>query len=377
MKVGLDSLESFFLRKGKHDADFFADSKTGHAQKRAMPENGPCPKTGHAQKRAAIVSLLALTSLAALSAARPAQAQLTLTPAGTALGFSLSTFATGFPTRDNTGPLGIAFTSGGGVLVSSIGGGVRLFPTDTDGQNAAFVKAAQSYGFKNAHGLATIGNSIYMTQGINGDVVEINPNGTFNQKIVGGLGFALGIVADASSGHLFVSNQTDTIFDVNPIAKTATPFVSGVQIDGVALSADGKTLYGADNHTSHVLGFSILSGLQTFDSGYIAGGVDGTASGYGKLAGNLFVNNNDGTFVEINLATDAQTLIASGGSRGDFVTVDPTNNTLLLTQSDRILRLSGGNFGPVPEASTFVSTGLLMLGGLGLLLAARKRSRKA
>ena len=91
----------------------------------------------------------------------------------------------------------------------------------------------------------------------------------------------------------------------------------------------------------------------------------------------IFVNTNGGTVVEVNLATKVQTLIASGGSRGDFVTVDPSNNTLLLTQSDRILRLSGGNFGPVPEASTFVSTGLLLLGGLGLLLMARKRSRKA
>ena len=84
--------------------------------------------------------------------------------------------------------------------------------------------------------------------------------------------------------------------------------------------------------------------------------------------------------MEINFATDAQTLIASGGSRGDFVTVDPSNNSLLLTQSDRIIRLtpgSGAGFGPVPEASTFVSTGLLMLGGFSLLLAARKRTRKA
>ena len=140
--------------------------------------------------RAAIVSLLALKP----PSARPGllQAQLTLAPPGTALGFSLSTFATASRPETISGHLRIAFTSGGGVLVSSIGGGVRLFPTDTDGQNAASVKAAQSYGFKNAHGLATIGNSIYMTQGINGDVVEINPDGTFNQKIVGGLRFAPG-----------------------------------------------------------------------------------------------------------------------------------------------------------------------------------------
>ena len=41
----------------------------------------------------------------------------------------------------------------------------------------------------------------------------------------------------------------------------------------------------------------------------------------------------------MNLATNAQTVIGTGGSRGDFVTVDPNNGSLLLDQSDSILRL--------------------------------------
>ncbi len=340
--------------------------------------------SSHAKGRAATVGLLALTTLAALSAARPAQAQLTLTPAGTALGFSLSTFATGFPTDVGIGPLGIAFPSTGGVLVTDFPGNVRLFPTDTDGQNAGSVPVAQNYGDRNAIGLAQLGGNIYMTYRGPQEVVQLNLDGTFNQTIVGNLGAATGIVSNPANGHLYVSNIGNNIYDVNPITKTATPLVSGFFVDGVSLSPDGKTLYGADEQTGHLVGFSTLSGAQTFDSGYIPGGIDGTASGYGNLAGNIFVNTNGGTVFEVNLTTDAQTLIASGGSRGDFVTVDfsngPFNGTLLLTQTDRIVRLTdtGGGFGPpVPEASTFVSTGLLMLGGLGLLLAARKRSRKA
>src|SRR5262249_38861359 len=53
---------------------------------------------------------------------------------------------------------------------------------------------------------------------------------------------------------------------------------------------------------------------------------------------------NDGTIIEVNLTTLAQTTIATNGTRGDFVTVDPTNNTLLVTQSDAIVRISPGNF---------------------------------
>ena len=329
----------------------------------------------HAGGRTATALLLALTTLAGLLTARPAQAQLTLTPAGTTLGFGLTNFATGFPTDGSIGPLGIAFTSGGSVLVSDYPGNVRLFPTDTDGQNAASVPVAQNYGDHNAVGLATVGSSIYMTrQGIGG-VVQINPNGTFNQVIDGSIGNATGIVSDPANGHLFVSDVSGHIYDVDPIAKTKTLF-TGANVDGLSLSPDGKTLYGANNSTGHLLGFSILSGSQTFDSGFIAGGIDGTASGYGILTGNIFANTNGGTVVEINLTTMAQTQIATGGSRGDFLTVDPSNSTLLLTQSDRIIRLTGGTFVPVPEASSVISFGLMLLGG-GVFLASRKRKSRS
>ncbi len=334
----------------------------------------------HAGGRAATAGLLVLAATALLSTASPAQAQLALTSSGTALGFSLSTFVSGFSSDGgNVGPLGIAFPSTGGVLVTETFGNVYHI-SDTDGQTAASLTAAQNYGYGNATGLAAVGSKVYMTQRSNGDLVQINPSGTFNQNIVG-LPLATGVVANPANGHLFVSDTSNTIFDVNPISKTATPFVTGIDFDGLSLSPDGNTLYGAADQTGHILGFSILSGLQTFDSGYIPGGVDGTAAGSRNLAGNVFVNTNSGTVVEVNLATDAQTLIASGGSRGDFVTADPSNGTLLLTQSDRIIRLtpgSGGGFGPVPEASTTVSFGLMLaIGGVGFYLSARKRARKA
>src|SRR5262245_7296665 len=70
-----------------------------------------------------------------------ANAGLVLTPAGVAQGFSLSTFASGFPTLDSGvpghgyGPFGIGFPAGGSVLVLDAFGDMRRFPTDTDGQN--------------------------------------------------------------------------------------------------------------------------------------------------------------------------------------------------------------------------------------------------
>ena len=132
--------------------------------------------------------------------------------------------------------------------------------------------------------------------------------------------------------------------------------------DGLTISGDGRTLYAAVGR-EHVLGFDTTTKAQAFDSGTISF-VDGPALGIGSLAGKIFANVNDGTVWEVDLATSSQTLIASGGSRGDLVAVDPSDGTLLLTQTDRILRLHGpppcGQFGVASlQLSPSVATGLV------------------
>jgi len=274
-------------------------------------------------------------------------ADMTLTAAGVAAGFTLTTFATNFPNTGagGTGPVGIAFP-GSGVMVSDWPGNVRVFPSHADGQDAGAVSAT-AYGTANAVGLAQVAGKLYMAQNPMSRVVQLNPDGTLNQVIVG-VFCATGLVADRFTGHLFVSSGCSGggIVSVDPVAKTATAFNS-VLSDGLALSNDGLTLYAADITGHHVLGFDTTTKAQVFDSGVISF-VDGIAVGSGVLAGKIFANTNFGEVWEVDLATSAQTLIASGGSRGDFVAADPSDGTLLVTQSDRILRLhppAGGSFG--------------------------------
>ena len=184
---------------------------------------------------------------------------------------------------------------------------------------------------------------------------------------------------------MFPATRRARIYQVDPIAKTAVPFASA-SVDGLSLSADGSVLYGAGvggADEGHILGFSTTTGAQVFDSGFIPDDIDGTALGTGALTGDIFANTNGGTVYEVNLATKAQTLIADGGSRGDFVTVDTNNDTLLLTQTDRILRLTPGNGGgfvggaTVPESSDLSLLGLGLPALLGLRLRARRgRSRR-
>ena len=316
-----------------------------------------------------LLGAAALTVAGTLAFVHPASAQLTLTLAGTTGGFSLSTFADSFPAVGSgttaTGPLGIAFNNGH-VVVSDYPGNVRIFPTDTDGQHASSVPAAHNYGQGQAIGLGSVGNSIYMTSQSGNNVSQIDSSGQFVQNIVSNTN-ATGIIANPANGHLFVSNGSN-IFDVDPLNKTSVLF-NNAPADG--LSTDGTNLYASISST-RVLGYNIATKAQIFDSGVIST-VDGTALGFGSLAGNIFANTNDGRFVEINLATSAQTVLATGGSRGDFVTVDP-NGTLLITQSNSIVRLTatGGGFAQTPEpGSIALLAGVGISGGLFL-----KRRRK-
>ena len=300
------------------------------------------------------------------------QGAFVLTAAGTSRGLGLSTFASNFPTAAGLGPFGIAFPTTGGVLVSDGPGNIRLFATNADNQNASAGVIGQNYGFRNAHQMAQVGGAIYVAQAPNGQVIQVNNNGTFNHVVASGLPEAAGLVASPTTGHLFASTlNTSRIVEIDPLTNTVLRTLVNNYADGLSISADGSILYGADGASGHVFGWRTSDGVRVFDSGFIAGGIDGTAFGAGPLLGNIYVNTNGGTLVEVNLTTLAQTLIGTGGSRGDFVSVDPSNNSLLITQTDSILRITGPFQGtppnPVPAPPAFA---LFAIGGV--LMAAKR-----
>jgi RHS repeat-associated protein len=268
---------------------------------------------------------------------------LTLTAAGTVAGFSVTDFANGFPVRSNGfGPGGIAFPDALGgkqVLVTDGPGNIRLFSTDTDGQSAASAQLLGNFGDTDAGGLAQVNGQVYMTQNQSGQVVRLNADGSIAEAIAAVPG-AIGIVADPSNGHLFVSGSSSTLFDIDPITHSVTPLVTGLAYpDGLTISPDGSTLYAALLGANQVAGFDAHSGNEVFVSSSIRG-VDGIALGFGSLAGFIVANTNYGEVWQVDLNNPAnQVLIAYGGTRGDFVTVDPNDGTLLLTQSANIVRL--------------------------------------
>jgi hypothetical protein len=309
-------------------------------------------------------------------------------------GYKITTFASGFA-QDGAGegPFGIGFTNSGTVMVADRFGVVRTF-TDVDGQTVGSALTSFQY-TASTLGVANAAGKMYLADQGSEQILQLNNDGSFNQAIINYPGGTspTGLTA-TSNGNLFVSNRgpgtvgPGTIDLIDPAAKTATRFenVGGnIDYDGLQVSPDGKILYVATD-TNHILGFDTSNPdpnkAPVFDSGPVTlavGRVDGMALGEGNIAGNIFVNTNGGQVIEINISTLAETLIADGGTRGDFVGVDP-NGTLLLTQSTEIDRLTappGGSFATTPEPSGITLAGVGIAGLLAWGWRRRGRDRRA
>jgi sugar lactone lactonase YvrE len=184
--------------------------------------------------------------------------------------------------------------------------------------------------------------------------VQINGNGSFNQVIVS-LADAYGMVADPVTGHLFVDNGHRQIYDVDPQAHTSTPFATIVGgLAGLAISADGSTLYAADQDNYEVVGYSIATGKQVFKTASFGTAPDGVAVGIGPFAGELFVDTNAGNLWEVDIGKGSRRRIADNGSVGSFLTIDPNDGSLLITQDSRIFRLEmpSGGLASLPSSPT-------------------------
>jgi len=303
-----------------------------------------------------------------------ARAAMTLTAAGTTQGFSLSTFVDTFPNGGNIGPIGVAFNSSGQAIIGDYNTGNMYIFNDIDGQHAS-AGAITGFDGTGIAGLVNLGGNLYGAQQSTGQLLALNANGTINHVVRSGLTGITGLVADPLTGHLYAS-MSGQIIEIDPVANVVTTF-EAVGADGLTLSADGTKLY-AEVGGTQIIGYSTATKAQVYASGTITGTPDGTALGTGALAGDLFVNTNGGTLVEINLSTNVQSVIATGGSRGDFVVVDPNNDSLLLTQTDRVLRLTAPNGSGFEGAAPLPSTALAgpgLFGALGLLkVFGRKRA---
>jgi hypothetical protein len=167
----------------------------------------------------------------------------------------------------------------------------------------------------------------------------------------------VGLVADPLSTDVYVSTFDCGILRVrNPASASPTviSFNGAAYYDGLYFTSDGQQLWAADRNNGGAAQLNRSGGLVT--EIHIDAGIDGIAVALdratGGVANNVFVNGNNGKIYRIDTNNgNAVSVVAKGGTRGDFALVGP-DGCLYVTQLDRIEKMAPCFFqAPLPNVS--------------------------
>jgi hypothetical protein len=318
-----------------------------------------------------VIGSVCLWSLAAAGLASPARAAHTFPPGSPFSPASGPDLITGFPSCEAEpglfhGPIGL-LVDGSSIHVTDVCNHTTYrFPPS--GGSASSPQAQLDNSLNLGLAISHVGRYFgVVNQGVSN--APVRPHGlySFNPSTLevdqaqplaqwSTSAFELALVADPLSADLYASSKEGifqiTSLDSNP---TVIGFETSRAYDGLAFTADGSELFAAGSD-GHVHGFN-RDHTSHDDVDLLGHPPDGiavaepdtviqTPSGDVDVSNNVFVNSTDGMIERIDTNNgNAVSVVATGGSRGDFATVGP-DHCLYVTQSDSVEKLTPCFFQP-------------------------------
>ena len=325
--------------------------------------------------RKQIHRLLAISSiaLASLGASTVSNAfPLTITPAGTLLGFSLTTVVSSLNggTASCCHVLGSAVNSAGQIIVNDGFSFKNYLFANVDNQvgPGAAISSAVDNGFPVA-----MANAIGTVYAGGGPLRKLNNDGSTATTYTD-ITVSLGMWTNPVNQHLIAVGSATGVgsglldIDVSgpvPVAR----LINGAGSDGVTVSPDGTIVY--TNSAAYRISDGALLGS------YFVSGADGMGviTSGNALNGDIIVSTTGGLLVLLDSDNNfAQTIIADSGGYGDFTSPDFTTGTLLVSSGDYLMRLGcGQGCGVGAPPPNVPEPSILWLAGIGLLGLTRVR----
>ena len=281
-------------------------------------------------------------------------------------GYAVSTFASNFPQTDcnnGVGPVGVAFDTGGNLLVSDWDNDL-LYKFGPEGGSAG---PATTVGKVNSNGVPlgvplaglafTKDGRLYLALEGPNNVVELDPGTAAVLRTVVNLHSPLALAVDPVSGDLFVSTsfgygvQRISNFADGPGTLTNYFYSSSEFTDGIVFGPDGTLYVMAYSQVIRVAGTNTPNPGEGTVLTHISNGdgigIEPNPANPSKPF--LYVNDNNGNITRVDTSAlpansddpcdAACTQIYTGGTRGDFVTVGP-DGCLYATQSERVIKVT-------------------------------------
>jgi hypothetical protein len=261
-----------------------------------------------------------------------------------------SRFATGFPSFNGVGPIGLGFDGGGRLFVTARDNlyrfGAQGGGADANRVNRSSIGQLAALAFGKGGALYAVRRNTTRR----GEIIQLDPtDGTVLRVVASGLPCPTGLAVDPRSGDLFVSSVwcTDRVLRIS--GRRSTPYVTGVHVDGITFAPDG-TMYVAHSADGQGYNISSVTGTGAANPGSRTPlakvpNADGIAiATTDAVTGRppfLIVNRTDGTISRVDLQSSGHPTadVMTGGSRGDLVAVGP-DGCLYATQTDEVLKLS-------------------------------------